>query len=114
MSLELFEHYPESTKQRFKKFHSENPHVYRRLKDMALKMKQTGRKKYSIEIMINVLRWESDLKTRGDVFELNNDFKSIYARMLVHNNPELDGFFEFRTLRSKGIKSEEQRRREGK
>ncbi len=109
---ELFEHYPKKVLDRFKKFHAENPQVFREIKKLAFQMKSTGRKKYSIEVIINVLRWHTDLKTTGDVFELNNDFKSIYARLLVFHNPEMKDFFEFRVLRSKGLKSEEQLRRE--
>jgi len=110
--VEGFDHYPKSVLDRFKKFHETNPQVYREIKKLAFKMSKTGRKKYSIEIIINVLRWHTDLKTEGDVFELNNDFKPIYARLLVYHHPEFKGFFEFRRPTSKGIKSEEQRERE--
>ncbi len=33
-------------------------------------------------------------------FRLNNDYRALYARQLMDNEPELDGFFETRTLRS--------------
>lgn len=109
---ELFSHYPTMTLERFKHFHKLNPHVYEEFKRLATKMRATGRKCYSAQAIIYVLRWEFDLKTTGDVFQINNDFTSIYARLLVYNHPEFSEFFEFRKMPNAGIKSQEQVRRE--
>lgn len=92
-----FGHYDPKTLADFKKFHAANPHVYDRFKELAFEMKETGRKKYSSKMIINVLRWESDLKTTDKEFKINDKFQSIYGRLLVWNHPEFDGFFEFRT-----------------
>lgn len=107
-----FTGYPSSVLERFKAYHAKNPNVYQEFKKLAFQMKETGKRKYSAEVIINVLRWHVDLKTSGDVFEINNDFKPLYARLLVHHYPEFDKFFEFRKVKSRGIKSEEQRNRE--
>lgn len=109
---ELFDHYSEKTLTRFKKFHKENPEVYELFKELAFKMKATGKKKYSARTIFEVMRWDYDLRTSGEVFELNNDFTSIYARLLVFHYPEMNGFFELRVEKNKGIKSLEQQRRE--
>ena len=111
-SDDLFARYPQATKERFKKFHSENPDVYAMFKRLAFEMKSTGKKKYSAETIINVMRWNYDLKTGGDVFQINNDFRSIYARLLVYHHPKFTGFFEFRDQQNKGKKSPEQLKRE--
>ena len=76
-------------------------------------MKSTGKLRYSAQAIIYVLRWEFDLKTQGDVFEINNDFTSIYARLLCIEDPAFLHFFELRRMPNKGIKSTEQQRREG-
>lgn len=111
----LFSRYPEKTLKRFKDFHFKNPHVYQEFKKLAFQMRKTGRTRYSAETIVNVLRWHTDLKTTGDVFEINNDFRSIYCRLLVYNHPEFDGFFEFRSeAKNKGIKSTEQKTRESR
>lgn len=112
MMTDLFDHYPKASLERFKKYHAENPQVYEKFRELAIEMRANGRRKYSAEIIINVMRWHFDLKTKGDVFEINNDFKSIYARLLVYHHPEFASFFEFRKVRAKGIKSDEQRERE--
>lgn len=111
-AIELFEHYPERTITRFKKFHAENPDVYREFKRLAFQMKATGRSKYSAHAIIEVIRWHRDLTTTGDVFKINNDFRSIYVRLLIYHHPEFREFFELRVMKNKGVKSEEQRLRE--
>lgn len=109
---ELFAHYPKRTLDRFKSFHSKNQHVYEEFKKLAFEMRETGRKKYSARTLVEVLRWHRDLKTSGDVFEINNDFVSIYVRLLIYHHHEFLGFFDIRREMGFGQKSEEQIRRE--
>ena len=93
---EYFGHYKEATLKAFKKFHVENPHVYTRFKELAYQMKNTGRKKYSSKLIINVMRWEHDLKTNSKPFRINDRFQSLYGRLLAYHDPTFDSFFEFR------------------
>lgn len=108
----MFERYPREMLERFKKYHRENPRIYEEFKRLAFEMKKTGRTRYSAETIINVIRWHSDIATSGDVFEINNDFKPIYVRLLIYHYPEFLDFFELRKVTSRGHKSEEQRNRE--
>lgn len=112
MSLSLFNGYPAIVLQRFKVWHFANPHIFHEFKKLAFEMKATGRKRYSARTIVEVMRWHYDLKTKGDVFELNDNFTPIYVRLLIHHYPEFDGFFELREVRSRGVFSDEQRRRE--
>lgn len=82
----------------FLKFHNANPHVYERLRELALLVKSKGRNKYSINGLFEVLRWEQALTTTGSKFKLNNNFRAWYARMLEQNVPELSNFFELRKI----------------
>ena len=108
----LFGHYPKRVLTRFKQWHSENPEVYKEFNRLARKMISTGRKKYGAEIIINQIRWERDLKTKGDVFKINNDFKPILARLFIYNNPQYEGFFELRVQsNAKYVSSQEERDR---
>lgn len=82
---------------KFREFHAANPHVYARLKYMALRLRRRGRKKYSIRTLYHVLRWEHDISTIGSRdFKLNNNYTPFYARLLMRLEPELEGFFETR------------------
>jgi len=112
MENDIFDGYPQIVLDRFNSFHLANPHIYHEFKRLAYKMKATGRQRYSARTIMEVLRWHYDLKTTGDVFELNDNFTPIYVRLLLQQHPEFINFFELRIVRSRGIFSDEQRRRE--
>jgi len=82
--------------EQFWKFHVENPEVYDELKNLALKMKRTGRKHYGMKGLFEVLRWHRALETTDEEFKLNNNYTAFYARMLMKRLPELEGFFSLR------------------
>lgn len=109
---DFFNEYPKSVVKRFKRFNRKNPTVFKQFKELAFKMLATGRAKYSARTIIEVMRWEYDLQTVGEVFKINGDFVPMYVRMLIHENPEFGDFFELRKVRSRGIKSSEQVSRE--
>ena len=87
-------------KAKFQEYHEANPHVYSGLKELALRLKRRGRQHYGIKALFEVMRYERALTTVGDEFKLNNNYTSLYARLLMDNEPELKGFFETRFRRS--------------
>ena len=111
MNDDLFRGYPPAVLARFKEWHLLNPHIYRQFKELAFMMRARGRQRYSARTIIEKMRWDYDIKTTGDMFEINGDFVPIYVRLLIHNHPEFNDFFELRVVRSRGAFSEEQQRR---
>jgi hypothetical protein len=87
---------PSPMEEKFQEFHADNPHVYTQLRDLALKMRRTGRKRYGIGSLFEVMRWHRALRTTEDDFKLNNNHRSFYARLLMEQEPELEGFFNLR------------------
>lgn len=87
--------------QRFKSFDKANPHVYETLKRISLDMKCRGVTKWSIKAAYEILRWMAAMQTVGENFKLSNDFHALYARKLMAEEPQLDGFFECRARREK-------------
>jgi hypothetical protein len=57
--------------------------------------------RYGIKALFEVLRYEYSVQTQGDEFKLNNSYTSRYARMLMRQHADLDGFFETRELRAR-------------
>lgn len=107
-----FDHIDKNLLARFKAYHAENPHVYQAFKDLAFEMMLTGRNKYSAWTIINKIRWDQDIKTKGDDFSINNDFIAIYARLFEFHYPNFAGFFSVRSMKASGRKtSKEQNRR---
>jgi hypothetical protein len=90
----------ETLDDRFHAFHAENPHVYAALREKALELVAAGRKRLSIKMLFEVLRWEHLLTTTDPDFKLNNNYHSRYARLLMDRNPTLRGVFETRELHS--------------
>ena len=87
----------------FDKFDADNPWVYVQLRDMALRLRHTGRDSYGIAALFEVLRYEHATKTvSDDGLKLNNNYRALYARRLAQNEPELIEFFKMRVRRPRG------------
>lgn len=86
--------------EKFEAFHAENPGVYAELVKLALRVRGAGRARYGIATLFEVMRYRRDIQTSGDVFKLNNNFRALYARKIMEENPELDGLFATRTRTS--------------
>ena len=84
--------YPEN----FFNWLKENEHIYHEFVNLARKMKATGRDRWSAMSIIEIIRWETGLVSRGDVFKINNTYRSGLARLAMVENPDLKGFFEIR------------------
>ena len=80
----------------FRAFHRANPGVYVALVAMARDLKRRGHSTYGIGGMFEVLRWHHALATVGDDFKLNNNHRALYAREIMQNEPDLEGFFQLR------------------
>jgi hypothetical protein len=94
---------PESTiEEAFRRFHRENPHVYRELARLARAWKhRRPDRKVGMKMLFEVLRWRVAMRTRGDDFKLNNNYHSYYARLLMAQEPDLAGLFETRQLHAR-------------
>lgn len=91
----------ETLDDRFWAFHEQNPHVYRALVQLARQLKAAGRRRFGIGALFERLRFEAALRTWGDEFRLNNNYRSRYARLIMRQEPDLDGFFELRELQTR-------------
>lgn len=87
------------SEQEFATYHADNPHIYVKLREYALEAKRAGRKRLSINLLFERLRWYTTVETQGDEFKLNNNWRAYYARLLMTQEPQLAGMFE--TRRSK-------------
>lgn len=85
---------------RFREFDAKNPHVYPQLCKLARELKAQGHQKIGMQMLFEVIRWRSMLKTTDTDFKLNNNYAGRYARKVMSENPDLDGIFETRTLKT--------------
>ena len=84
----------------FEAFHKANPWVYTSLVRLARDMRQQGHKTIGIGMLWEVLRWQHSRATidAHSTFALNNNLRSRYARLIMDQEPDLDGIFEIRKL----------------
>ena len=90
---------PEATiEERFLAFHHANPQVYSELVSQARILKtRFGVNFASIKLLYERLRWLHFIATRGEEeFKLNNDFTALYARLIMDQETDLQGFFRTR------------------
>ena len=82
-------------------FHMDNPHVYQILVELARNLKAAGHKRLGIRMLWETMRYElmtDTIHPKG--FKLNDHYHSRYARLIMEQEPDLDGIFETRKLRS--------------
>lgn len=88
----------------FREFHAANPHVYELFVQFAKQVRATGRSKYSADAVMHRIRWHLNVETRSfDGFKINNNFASRYARLLIAEQPDFEGFFELRKIKSRSL-----------
>lgn len=90
------------TREKYLAFHRANPHVYESLVEMARNLKEIGHTRYGIAGLFETLRYQSAIRTSDPNagFKLSNDYKPYYARDIMKNNPDLDGFFEIKKAKA--------------
>jgi len=85
----------------FWRFHADNPWVANELERMTDELWRAGRRRVSMKMLFEVLRWESARTTTANDFKLNNNFTAHYARLMMRRRPEWDDMFELRAVRTR-------------
>lgn len=97
----------ENLDQKFFAYHEKNPHILPLFLKFAKQAKSVGFSHYSIRAIVNRVRWHINIETKDvDGFKMNNNYSSRYARLLVKENPEFEGFFRNRQLKRPSVLSE--------
>jgi hypothetical protein len=84
--------------ERFESFHELNPWVLDALENLTANWIARGRRRLGINMLIEVLRWQSGIRTQGESFKLNNSYAPRYVRLMIERHPEWDDVFETRSL----------------
>ena len=86
----------------FKQFHADHPEVYMQLVKLARSWQANGSAKLGIATLFEVLRWNSHINTAKDGgYKLNNNYRALYARLIMKQEPDLTGLFELRERTAK-------------
>jgi len=87
-----------TTEERFERFHQENPRLYRELRSRAVALHAVGATRTSTKALVEVVRYDHAIRTRGEEFKVNNSFTAFYARVLVADRPELASILTMRAM----------------
>ena len=79
-----------------RQFHAENPQVMGELIQVSLRVKRAGRKHWSIKAALEVVRYNYTVTTTGLTYKINNNHARFYSRWIMHDVPELAGFYSTR------------------
>jgi len=90
--------------ERFNAFHLQHPEVYKAICDKSRILKRRGVNHYGIFALLNVVRYHSDVSAnKSSPWRLNNNFAPYYARLIMRQEADLQGFFELRTMKGEAV-----------
>ncbi len=85
--------------EKFFQYHNDNPHVLKLFLNYARQVKDVGFQHYGFHTIMHRVRWHLNVETKdSEGYKMNNNYSSRYARLLVKENPEFEGFFRNRKL----------------
>ena len=86
-------------KQQWWLWHKENPEVYELFKKFTFNAIDRGHQKFSHWLIMNRIRWETNIDTVGDEFKIRNDYIAFYARLFMVDYPEHNGIFRIKEMK---------------
>lgn len=91
----------------FRKYHQENKELYGLFLKYAREAKASGRERFSVWMIANRARWYSQVETSGKDYKVSNDYLALYARLIMYQYPEYEGFFLIKRMKKKRVKARE-------
>lgn len=81
----------------FAAFHRANPAIYLELEQRCLRLQFNPRaKRIGVALLFESMRYDQLAETTGDDYKLNNNYRALYARLLIHRQPWLATRLEIR------------------
>lgn len=89
----------EETRNKFRKFHFKNPHIYQTFSIYSWDAAKAGHQVFSHWLIMNRIRWDSLIQTDGEKYKIPNEFIAFYARMFMIRHPQLGAFFKIKRMK---------------
>lgn len=86
----------------FQQYDADNPHIWREFVKFSKEAKQKGFEHYSAKGIFEIIRWHT-AASGNDQFKLNNNYHADYARKMMIEYPEFEGFFRTREMRTQRV-----------
>lgn len=93
----------ETDRERFLKFHEANPHVYKKIVELAWEAKNGGFEHLGMRFLWERVRWWHlfecvDQSSIDAGYMMNDHHIAYYSRLVMDNEPGLKGFFRTRRM----------------
>lgn len=88
-------------KEKFEKYHADNPHLYTLFERYAIEAVVAGASRISARLISERIRWECVLERRtiGDRYKINDHYTPCYARMFMEKYPAYNTLFRMKKER---------------
>jgi hypothetical protein len=87
-------------------WHKANPHVWEHFERFSLQAVRAGHKRISHWLIVNRIRWETSIVTKGGDFKISNDYIAFYARLWRVRHPEYKDLFTIKQMLGEPIREE--------
>lgn len=81
-------------------WHRENPAFFELFEQFTKEAIRAGHTQLSGWLIINRVRWETDVVTTGDKYKISNNYVALFARLFMIKYPEYIGFFKTKKMSS--------------
>lgn len=81
-------------------WHRENPAFFELFEQFTKEAIRAGHTQLSGWLIINRVRWETDVVTTGDKYKISNNYVALFARLFMIKYPEYIGFFTTKKMSS--------------
>lgn len=88
----------QAKKLKWEKWHNENPQIWSYFSMFTAEVISSGKKRISHWLIINRIRWETSVVTKGNDFKISNDFIAFYARLWNEKYPEYNYIFHTKKM----------------
>ena len=88
---------------KFFKYHENNPALFDLFVKFAREAQRQSRKRFSVWMIANRIRWYCQIETTGKDFKVSNDYLALYARMLILLDPSFDGLFTLKRMKKNRV-----------
>ena len=79
----------------FEQYDKENPEIWIYFRKYAFEAKRKGFKNYGAKGIFELIRWHTGV-SGNDKFKINNIYTPDYARKMMKEFPQFEGFFRIK------------------
>lgn len=75
---------------------NENPEIWAMFEKLTLRLINSGVRHFGAKCIMENVRYNTALKTKGEQYKINNNYTAYYAREFASKYPQYADFFEIR------------------